>query len=181
MTLRPDQKQNAQLNAGSATYEMDRPRTGANQNRAGSPITQVRVREVYSMTDEVQGGTEWVPRFGMLEVPAERAALIRGLFELAAFVADHPELPLPVVQANVWPLGDDYVAQVDQVNDVAEALGVTAAFMAGGAHYRAARRFGCVEVQCVAITQAEMAAHRAHMSYSANVQPDEPVRAGDAR
>src|SRR3954464_15732690 len=79
----------------------DRPRTGANQNRAGSPFTQERVREVYSMTDAVQGGTEWVPRFGMLEVSADRAGLIRGLFELAAWVADHPELPVPDVTAHL--------------------------------------------------------------------------------
>ena len=53
------------------------------------------------MTDAVLAGTEWVPRFGMLEVPAERAGLIRGLFELAAWVADHSELPLPIVTGRV--------------------------------------------------------------------------------
>lgn len=130
------------------------------------------------MTDEVQSGTEWVPRLGMLEVPADRAALIRGLFELAAFVADHPELPLPRVEADIWPDGDDYVAQVDQVNDIADVFGVTAGFRAGGAHYRAARHFGPVKVQSVAITQAEMEAHRARMSYSGNIQPEEPLASG---
>ncbi|WP_460652325.1 hypothetical protein [Kribbella endophytica] len=125
------------------------------------------------MTEAVQDGMEWVPRFGMLEVPRGRAELIRGLFELAAFVADHPELPLPKVQADIWPRGDDYVAEVDQVNDVAAALGVTAGFASGGAHYRAARRFGAVEVQSVAITRESMEALRAHMSYRDNVQPAE--------
>ncbi|WP_041289260.1 hypothetical protein [Kribbella flavida] len=124
---------------------------------------------------------EWVPRFGMLEVPADRAALIRGLFELAAFVADHPELPLPKVQADIWPRGEDFVAEVDEVNDVAAALGVTAGFACGGAHYRAVRRFGGVEVQSVAITRESMETLRAHMSYRDNVQPDEPMRAGGAR
>ena len=41
------------------------PAAGANQDRAGSPFTQVRVREVYSMTDVVEVGTEWVPRVGI--------------------------------------------------------------------------------------------------------------------
>jgi hypothetical protein len=133
------------------------------------------------MTDAVQGGTEWVPRFGMLEVPAERAALIRGLFELAAFVADHPELPLPKVQADIWPRGEDYVAEVDEVNDVAAALGVTAGFVFGGAHYRVVRRFGGVEVQSVAITRESLETLRAHMSYRDNVQPAEGVAAGESR
>jgi len=132
------------------------------------------------MTDEVQIGTEWVPRFGMLEVSPQRAALIRGLFELAAFVADHPEVPLPDVRVNIFPGGEDYVADVAIVNDVAESLGVTAGFGAFG-HYRAVRRFGPVEVQSVAISHEAMEAHRAHMSYSDNVQPDEAVRAGGSR
>jgi hypothetical protein len=164
----------------TSTSQLDRPRTGANQNRAGSPITQVRVREVYSMTDEVQGGTEWVPRFAMLEVSAGQAALVRGLFEFAAFVADHPEVPLPVVRVNIFPGGDDYVADVEIVNGVAESLGVTAGF-GGFGHYRAVRRFGPVEVQSVAITHAAMEARRPHMSYSDNVQPDEGAVAGGSR
>jgi hypothetical protein len=117
----------------------------------------------------------------MLEVPAERAALIRGLFELAAFVADHPELPLPIVEANIFLSGEDYVADVDQVNDVAAALGVTAGFSGSGANYRALRRFGPVVVKSVAIARAAAAAGRALLSYSDNIQPDEAVPAGEVR
>jgi hypothetical protein len=128
----------------------DRPCTGANQNRAGSPITQVRVREVYSMTDEMQAGTEWVPRFGLLEVPRERAELIRGLFELAAFVADHPEFPLPFVSAVMLPFEDGFQQEIAVVGEVAEALGVASAF-APDAAYVAERRFGPrVHVRCTA-------------------------------
>ncbi|WP_328321820.1 hypothetical protein OHA70_25425 [Kribbella sp. NBC_00382] len=130
------------------------------------------------MTDEVQGGTEWVPRFGMLEVPAERAALIRGLFELAAFVADHPEVPLPRVEAFVVPGCGDYVADVDLVNEVAEALGVTAGF-GTGAHYSAKRQFGPVKFTSAAITQEAMAAHDALMSYSDSVEPSDAAKAGE--
>lgn len=158
----------------------DRPRTGANQNRAGSPITQVRVREVYSMTDEVQGGMEWVPRFGMLEVPADRAALIRGLFELAAFVADHPEVPLPFVTAGLYPRQGSFDDQVAAVDQVADALGVTAGLSASGGHYTARKGFGPVEVTAMATTPERDAAYAAHMSYRDNVQPVEPV-AGESR
>ncbi|MEU0093879.1 hypothetical protein [Kribbella sp. NPDC006257] len=132
------------------------------------------------MTDEVQAGTEWVPRFGMLEVSADQAALIRGLFELAAFVADHPEVPLPDVRVNIFPSGDDYAADVEIVNEIAGSLGVTAG-ITGFGHYRAVRRFGPVEVQSVAITHEAMEAHRAHMSYSDSVRPDAAVGAGESR
>jgi hypothetical protein len=117
----------------------------------------------------------------MLEVSAARVALIRGLFELSAFVADHSELPLPDVEAVIFPAATDYVAQVDQVNDVAAALEVTAGFSGSGEHFRAVRRFGPVVVKSVAITQAAMAAHQAHMTYSDNVVPDEAVRVGESR
>jgi hypothetical protein len=93
------------------------------------------------MTDEVQAGTEWVPRFGMLEVPRERAELIRGLFELAAFVADHPEFPLPFVSAVMLPFEEGFQREIAVVGAVAEALGVASGF-APDAAYVAERRFG---------------------------------------
>ncbi|WP_343973808.1 hypothetical protein [Kribbella koreensis] len=98
------------------------------------------------MTDEGQGGTEWVPRFGMLEVQAERAELIRGLFELAAFVADHPELSLPFVSAVGLPIGESFSEEMREVEAAALALGVSAAFQPGGG-YSAARRVGGPRVE----------------------------------
>jgi hypothetical protein len=156
----------------STSHEIpDRPRTGANQDEAGSPFTQVRVREVYSMTDAVQVGTEWVPRFGMSEVPRERAKLIRGLFELAAWVADHPELPVPTVRAVVWPSSRnaDFSAACSEVDQVGAALGVQPELHGG--HYDVSTEFGPVEVTSFAISGETMAAHTAHMSYADNVQP----------
>jgi hypothetical protein len=169
----------------------DRPRTGANQNRAGSPITQERVREVYSMTDAVQGGTGWVPRLGV-EVSPERAELVRGLFKLAAWVVDHPELPLPWVQATVFPR---HAVQYDEdptdeglrgvVARVAAALGVSAEFTAGGTHYTADGGFGPIRVYSTAITAEHMAAYTEHMATfhvaQASDQPAEQVAVGDAR
>jgi len=129
------------------------------------------------MTDAGDSGTEWVPRFGMSEVPRERAELIRGLFELAAWVADHPELPLPRVQARVFPMdsvGDGATfAELSAVVDrVADALGVAAELSRGG-HYLAEAQFGCVEVSSFAIPPAEQPAYRAHLTYARNVQPDQ--------
>lgn len=114
------------------------------------------------MTDVVQGGTEWVPRFGMLEVPAERAALIRGLFELAAWVADHPDLPLPDVTAHVPTLHDGWDAERAMVDRVAGVLEIAPEFDQSGAHYRAERLFGSVRVYCVAIEPEWMTAFTEH-------------------
>ena len=133
------------------------------------------------MTDFGRVGTEWVPRFGMLEVPRERAELIRGLFELAAFVADHPEVPLPDVRASIFPRGDDFAAEAGEVDRVAAAFGVEAKVRAGGGHYGAVRTFGPVEMLCLAVTREHMAAHQALMSYADAVQPAAGVGAGESR
>jgi hypothetical protein len=113
------------------------------------------------MTDVVEVGTEWVPRFGMLEVPADRARLIRGLFELAAWVADHPDLPLPDVTAHVPTRHDGWEAERALVDQVAPALEVEPEFDVDGAHYRAERFFGSVRVYCLAIEPEWMAAFTA--------------------
>ncbi|MEU4292083.1 hypothetical protein AB0E63_27990 [Kribbella sp. NPDC026596] len=125
------------------------------------------------MTDAVEGGMEWVPRFGMLEVTAERAAMIRGLFELAAWVADHPEMPLPYLTGGMFPGGVDFAAEAAEVDRIAAALGAPAGFRAGGGHYQAERMFGPVRVYALATTREYDAAYRAHMSYADNVQPHE--------
>lgn len=129
------------------------------------------------MADAGESGTAWVPRFGMLEVPRERAELIRGLFELAAWVADHTEFPLPRVQARVFPMdslvdGATFTELSAVVDRVADALGVTAELSRGG-HYLAEAQFGCVEVSSFAIPPAEQAAYRAHLTYAGSAQPDE--------
>jgi hypothetical protein len=124
------------------------PAQAPNQNRAGSPVTQQRVQEVSSMADAGALGTTWVPRLGDVEVPPERVDLIRGLLELAAFVANHPELPLPWVDAVMIPGGATNAEGVRVVADAADALGVAAAFGDGNS-FVARRRFGLVTVRCV--------------------------------
>lgn len=100
------------------------------------------------MTDAGSPGTEWVPRLGDAEVAPERAQLIRGLFELARFVAIHPELPLPWVDALMIPGGTSTADGVRVVADAAAALGVAAAFGGDGA-FVARSRFGSVSVRCL--------------------------------
>ena len=127
------------------------------------------------MADAVQAGTEWVPRFGMLEVPQDRAELIRGLFELAAFVADHPELPLPQVNARFFTpaLGstaseaDQYRAARTLVNEVAAALDVTAQEDDG--EYRIRTALGAVQVLSIAYSPERWARYEASQSYGHNV------------
>ncbi len=72
------------------------------------------------MSYESVSPAAWVPRLGTLQgLSGDRAALVRSLFELAAWVCDHPELPLPMVSARVpsgyhgWQVVDQVAASVD--------------------------------------------------------------------
>lgn len=126
------------------------------------------------MTDVVQVGAEWVPRLGLMEVPRERAELISGLYELAAWVADHPELPVPRVEARIYT-GDPASAwepRAALVELAAASLDVEPQWRAGGGHYTAEGSFGPVAFSATAITGEHMAAYHAHMSYRDNVTPD---------
>jgi hypothetical protein len=100
-------------------------------------------------------------------VSAERAALIRGLFALAAWVADHPELPPPSVTASVHAGSDGWDARCRVVDAVATALGKTAAPSPGpaGIRYEVRTSFGPVELHSAAITDEEYAAYHAAHSY----------------
>jgi hypothetical protein len=137
------------------------------------------------MTDAVQAGTEWVPRFGMLEVPRDRAELIRGLFELAAFVADHPKLPLPQVNARFFtPLlgsaaseAEEYQAARALVEEVAAALDVAASEDDG--EYRIRTALGAVQLLSIAYSPERWARYEASQSYRRNVVTE--TAAGGAR
>jgi hypothetical protein len=134
--------------------------------------TQQAVQEESSMTDVEVAATEWVPRVGLMEVSAGRSALIRGLFALAAWVADHPELPPPSVTASVYAGSDGWDAKCRAVAAVATALGKTAAPSPGraGTRYEVRTSFGPVELYSVAITDEEHAAYHAAHSYVGAVE-----------
>jgi hypothetical protein len=134
------------------------------------------------MADASEVGTEWVPRFGILEVPAERAAFIRGLFELAAWVADHPEVPLPYVTGHVPTPLNDWDAERAFVDRVAPAFGAEPELNQDGSHYRTDRMFGPVEITCVAIDPDYMEAFRQHSAATrAAVKADRAAAAGEVR
>ncbi|WP_327640018.1 hypothetical protein OHB24_17085 [Kribbella sp. NBC_00482] len=136
------------------------------------------------MTDAVQGGTEWVPPIGMLEeLSSEHVAVIRGLFELAAFVAEHPEFRSPVVHARFYlPWNDrpaeptaEYAAERDLVDRLAAALGVSPIDDEASGHYSVTRSMGGVEASSTAVTPERWALHHAENSYKGSVQPAEPA------
>lgn len=129
--------------------DRDRPRPDANQTGAGSPT---------SHPDECSGGVQHdvsgivaggvgATRLGTLKVlPAERAALVYGLFELAVWVCDNPEVPLPAVAARV-PSGYHGWRVVDQV---AAAVDGSPCVEFGGRRYFVEHAFGPVTVSCTA-------------------------------
>ncbi len=99
------------------------------------------------MTYQEVSPLAWVPRLGTLqELPAERAALVRGLFELAAWLCDHPEVPLPTVSATV-PAGYHGGPVVDQVR---RSLGGRGAVRADRRRYAVDATFGPVRLKCLA-------------------------------
>lgn len=128
------------------------------------------------MTDAGSPGTEWVPRLGMLEVSRERAELIRGLFELAAFVADHPELSVPDVKARFYApfggaLADQFERELALVEQLADVLGV------GPNHDddnrpRVETAMGSIEVFAIAYTPRARAEFDAQTSYHSNIVSD---------
>jgi hypothetical protein len=118
----------------------------------------------------------------MLEVPAEHAAVIRGLFELATFVADHPELPAPDVDAAFYSGRGDWQSKRAVVDRVAAALDETADEDPRRGSYGVRKLFGPVRAWATAFTPEAMAAHTALLSYSHNVQPEASTDApGGAR
>jgi hypothetical protein len=125
----------------------DRPRPGANQTGAGSPTTQLGAAEESSMTYREVSAEAWVPRLGTLqELRGERAALVRGLFQLAAWVCDHPELPTPVVSARI-PSRDCGWVLVDRV---APSLGTGGVVRVDRRSRAVEASFGPVRISCVA-------------------------------
>ena len=122
--------------------------------------------------DSVWG--EWVPRVGLLErLPAERTDLIRGLLQLAAWVAEHPDTPVPSVVASIDTSLSGWKWQCRAVDQVAEALGVTAApyRTSTGTRYVLEASFGPVGLRASAISEQERLRLAAAHSYIGAVLP----------
>jgi hypothetical protein len=80
-----------------------------------------------------------------------RAAIISGLRELADYLESNPEVPAPAYPVvHTFPPADDWLQMRAEIDATAVRLGVNA-HLTGGGHYVAARFFGPVEYQAVAI------------------------------
>lgn len=130
------------------------------------------------MTDADAGVPEWGPQIGWLDLSDERRELIKGLYQLAAWVAEHRELPLPAVDAHVFAgIGawDDTCAVVDRI---AAALGAEAEDR--GTDYRVQSRLGPVKVWSASLRPERHAALDALYSYDGFVTPDADPAQHDA-
>ena len=113
----------------------------------------------------------------MSEHDEHRQDVIRALRDLAGFLDAHPDLPVPWVDARPGRgfegTDEEERAEVDRI---AAILGVQARETSeSGTHYEAQREFGDhVVYRVTAITQAEMAAWREHMTHYTG-----PGRAGE--
>jgi hypothetical protein len=97
-------------------------------------------------------------------VPWDRAALVRGLFELAAWVVDHPTVQVPRVTASLRAAGGDWDLRCRVVDELAAALGVSAVFdlRPVASRYWAEAWFGPVRVCSHAFSDERMAGYFGH-------------------
>ncbi len=108
--------------------------------------------------------------------PPDRDAFIEGLRELAAYLAQHPTVPVPKYGAHITL----YAAATDdggrgQVNHIACLLNATTTDdTALGGHYRTGRDFGPIHYGALSIPATTMAIHEASSSYYGCVIPDTP-------
>jgi len=107
---------------------------------------------------------------------SERDDVTRALRDLAGFLDEHPDLPVPWVDARPSQSREGTDGeQRAEVDRIASILGVQAKVNESGTHYEAERTFGPhVTYRATAITQAEMAAWREHMTHYTG-----PSRAGE--
>ena len=80
-----------------------------------------------------------------------RAAIISGFRALADYLESNPEVPVPAYPVvHTFPPDGDWPQMRAEIDATAAQLGVNA-HLTGGGHYVAARFFGPVEYQAVAI------------------------------
>ena len=84
--------------------------------------------------------------------PAERAALIGGLRELADYLESAPDIPV-TSHATIYafPADGKCAGMRAEIDAIAARLGINAQQAAKGSHYGVTRTFGPVEYRAVAI------------------------------
>jgi hypothetical protein len=116
-----------------------------------------------------------------LSQAADRAALVAGLRALAAFLAAHPDVPVPqsyhVQDITFFPDGSTDDERRAAVDLIGHALGVPAADPHGHGHYQAERAFGPVAYRALTISTAATARADARNSYADVIRLDDAAAA----
>lgn len=108
--------------------------------------------------------------------PNHRIGVIQGLRALADHLAEHAELPVPlIVEITYYPVSDNDAEEIAEIDRIAKTLGQTAEH-SNADHYRVSRRFESVEYRAVAVLDRAMRRHLATTSYrdSIHIDDDEP-------
>ncbi len=140
-------------------------------------------------TSMSRDGADWLPGLGWLDMDPERVELIKGLYQLAAWIAEHRDLPMPTPSAHIFAARFDYDSERALVDEVAPALGVSPQEAADG-RYEMERFFGPIKLNCWASAPGWQERYDAWASYRGCITPDtdDPadtafgtVRAGGSR
>lgn len=103
----------------------------------------------------------------------DRNQFIDGLRQLADFLDANPDVPVPYCPRLGVHADSQETGGREQVDKIAAALGTGIAEHSSDSHYYTEERyFGPISYYAVSISDAEMARHRALMSYSDSVVPD---------
>lgn len=100
-----------------------------------------------------------------------REDVITGLRELAQFLEDHPDMPIPYIpEFSHCVMATDDAAGVAEVEQIAAALGVG---IGSGSHPNACREFAGLKYRAFYVFHEDVCAWDALTSYSGSVQPDD--------
>jgi hypothetical protein len=106
--------------------------------------------------------------------PGQRPAYITGLRDLAGFLTQHPEIPVPEYGTEILlhaaATDDGGCTQVDTF--ARQTGGLLDDDLIGSGHYAATASFGPVGYRLVAISHAAIARHHASHSYYGSVTPE---------
>jgi hypothetical protein len=115
----------------------------------------------------------------MQEPPNHRIGVIQGLRALADHLAEHSELPVPLIaEISYHSVGDTDAEQIAEIDRIAKTLGQTAEHTDAD-HYRVSRMFDSVEYRAVAVLERAMRRYMATTSYRDSIRIDDDEQRGD--